>query len=101
MLLLFIIVIESLLFPVLIICVLFDWSVSLSKKKVGTVGCTLWLALSKQIKILFFFCDNNIILNNNIILSFLDLISKQARLEAAVSAFLSFIKSWHDVKVSK
>ena len=54
LLLLFIIVIESLLFPVLIICVLFDWSVSLSKKKVGTVGCTLWLALSKQIKILFF-----------------------------------------------
>ena len=33
LLLLFIIVIESLLFPVLIICVLFDWSVSLSKKK--------------------------------------------------------------------
>ena len=55
LLLLFIIVIESLLFPVLIICVLFDWSVSLSKRKVGTVGCTLWLALSKQIKILFFF----------------------------------------------
>ena len=54
LLLLFIIVIESLLFPVLIICVLFDWSVSLSKKKVGTVGCTLWLALSKQIKIPFF-----------------------------------------------
>ena len=56
MLLLFlsIIVIESLLFPVLIICVLFDWSVSLSKKKVGTVGCTLWLALSKQIKFFFF-----------------------------------------------
>ena len=54
-------VIESLLFPVLSICVLFDWSVSLSKKRVGTVGCTLWLALSKQIKILFF-CDNNIIL---------------------------------------
>ena len=88
------------LFPVLIISVMFDWSVSLSKKKGGTVGSTLWLALSKQIKI-FFFCDNNIILNNNIILSFLDLISKQARLEAAVSAFLSFIKSWHDVKVSK
>ena len=43
------------LFPVLIICMLFDWSVSLTKKKVGTVGCTLWLALSKQIKILFFF----------------------------------------------
>ena len=100
LLLLFIIVIESLLFPVLIICVLFDWSVSLSKKKVDTVGCTLWLALSKQIKILFF-CDNNIILNNNIILSFLDLISKQARLADAVSAFLSFIKSRHDVKVSK
>ena len=55
MLLLFIIVIESLLFPVLIISVMFDWSVSLSKKKVGTVGSTLWLALSKQIKILFFF----------------------------------------------
>ena len=54
LLLLFIIVIESLLFPVLIICVLFDWSVSLGKKKVGTVGCTLWLALSKQIKIPFF-----------------------------------------------
>ena len=56
MLLLFlsIIVIESLLFPVLIICVLFDWSVSLSEKKVGAVGCTLWLALSKQIKIFFF-----------------------------------------------
>ena len=99
MLLLFIIVLESLLFPVLIISVMFDWSVSLSKKKVGTVGSTLSLALSKQIKILFFF-DNNIILNNNIILSFLDLISKQARLEEAVSAFLSFIKSWHDVKVS-
>ena len=64
LLLLFIIVIESLLFPVLIICVLFDWSVSLSKRKVGTVGYTLWLALSKQIKNLFFFffCDNNIIL---------------------------------------
>ena len=46
---------ESLLFPVVIICVLFDWSVSLSKRKVGTVGCTLWLALSKQIKLLFFF----------------------------------------------
>ena len=29
----------------------------------GTVGCTLWLALSKQIKIIIiFFCDNNIIL---------------------------------------
>ena len=27
----------------------------------GTVGCTLWLALSKQIKF-FSFCDNNIIL---------------------------------------
>ena len=54
MLLLFTIVIESLLFPVLSICVLFDWSVSLSKKKVGTVGCTLWLALSKQIKFFFF-----------------------------------------------
>ena len=62
LLLLFSIVIESLLFPVLSICVLFDWSVSLSKKKkVGTVGCTLRLALSKQIKINFF-CDNNIIL---------------------------------------
>ena len=59
--LLFSIVIESLLFPVLSICVLFDWSVSLSKKKVGTVGCTLWPVLSKQIKIIFF-CDNNIIL---------------------------------------
>ena len=33
---------------------LFDWSVSFSKKKVGTVGCTLRLALSKQIKIIFF-----------------------------------------------
>ena len=56
LLLLFVIVIESLLFPVLIICVLFDWSVSLSqKKKVCTVGCTLWLALSRQIKILFKF----------------------------------------------
>ena len=33
---------------------LFDWSVSFSKKKVGTVGCTLRLALSKQIKIFFF-----------------------------------------------
>ena len=55
LLLLFIIVIESLLFPTLIICVLFDWSVSLSQTKVGTVGCTLWLALSKQIKVLFFF----------------------------------------------
>ena len=33
LLLLFSIVIESLLFPVLSICVLFDWSVSLSKKK--------------------------------------------------------------------
>ena len=54
LLLLFIIVIESLLFPILIICVLFDWSVSLSQTKVGTVGCTLWLALSKQMKILFF-----------------------------------------------
>ena len=54
MLLLFSIVIESLLFPVLSICVLFDWSVSLSKKMVGTVGCTLWPALSKQIKIIFF-----------------------------------------------
>ena len=32
---------------------LFDWSVSFSKKKVGTVGCTLRLALSKQIKIIF------------------------------------------------
>ena len=29
------------------------------------------------------------------------IISKQARLNAPVSAFLSFIKSWHDVKVSK
>ena len=55
LLLLFIIVIESLLFPILIICVLFDWSVSLSQTKVGRVGCTLWLALSKQMKILFFF----------------------------------------------
>ena len=55
LLLLFIIVIESLLFSVLIICVLFDWSVSLSKRKVGTVGCTLWLALSKQINFFFFF----------------------------------------------
>ena len=52
--LLFSIVIESFLFPVLSICVLFDWSVSLSKKMVGTVGCTLWPALSKQIKIIFF-----------------------------------------------
>ena len=59
LLLLFSIVIESLLFPVLSICVLFDYSVSLSKKKVGTIGCTLWLALSKQN---YFFCDNNIIL---------------------------------------
>ena len=33
---------------------LFDWSVSLSQKKVRTVGCTLWLALSKQIKIIIF-----------------------------------------------
>ena len=32
-----------------------------AEKKVGTVGCTLRLALSKQIKINFF-CDNNIIL---------------------------------------
>ena len=39
------------------------WLVSVTQpKKVGTVGCTLWLALSTQIKILFFFCDNNIIL---------------------------------------
>ena len=36
-----------------------------------------------------------------VILSFLDLISKQARLNAAVSAFLSFIKSWHDFKVAR
>ena len=55
LLLLLIIVIESWLFSVLIICVLFDWSVSLSKRKVGTVGCTLWLALSKQINFFFFF----------------------------------------------
>ena len=55
LLLLFIIVIESLeLFLVLIICVLFDWAVSFSKKKVDIVGCTLWVALSKQIKIVFF-----------------------------------------------
>ena len=47
-------VIESLLFPVLRSWLLFDWSVWLSKEKVGTVGCTLWLALSKRIKILFF-----------------------------------------------
>ena len=33
---------------------LFDWSVSLSKKKVGTVGCTLWVTLSKQINFFFF-----------------------------------------------
>ena len=33
--------------------------------------------------------------------SFLDLISKRERLNAAVSALLSFIKSWRDVKVSK
>ena len=38
-----------------------------------------------------------------VILSFLDLISKKARLKAPASAFLPFIKSWHDVnkKVSK
>ena len=54
LLLLFIMVIESLLFPVLRSWLLFDWSVWLSKEKVGTVGCTLWLALSKRIKILFF-----------------------------------------------
>ena len=47
LLLLFIIVIESLLFPVLIICVLFDWSVSL-----------------KTNQFFFFFCDNNIILTS-------------------------------------
>ena len=57
LLLLFIIVIESLLFPILIICVLFDWSVSRSQTKVGTVGRTLLLALSKQMKILFFLCQ--------------------------------------------
>ena len=45
--------------------------------------------------------DGTILSGNTVILSFLDLISKKARLNAAVSAFLSFIKSWHDVKVSK
>ena len=54
LLLLFIMVIESLLFPVLRSWLLFDWSVWLSKEKVGTVGCTLWLALSKRIKFFFF-----------------------------------------------
>ena len=54
LLLLFSMVIESLLFPVLSICVLFDWSVSLSQKKVGTVGCRLsgWHYQNKSI---FFF----------------------------------------------
>ena len=61
LLLLFSIVIESLLFPVLSICVLFDYSVSLSKKK----GWYNWLySLAGTIKTNqnYFFCDNNIIL---------------------------------------
>ena len=45
--------------------------------------------------------DGTILSGNTVILSFLYLMSKKARVNAAVSAFLSFIKSWHDVKVSK
>ena len=53
LLLLFSIVIESLLFPCpQYLCVV--WLVSITQqKKVGTVGCTHRLALSKQIKIIF------------------------------------------------
>ena len=62
MLLLFSIVIESLLFPVLSICVLFDWSVITQQEK----GWYSWLySLAGTIKTnqsSFFFCDNNIIL---------------------------------------
>ena len=43
------------------LCVVRLVSITQQKKTVDTVGCTLWLALSKQIQILLF-CDNNIIL---------------------------------------
>ena len=43
------------------LCVVRLVSITQQKKKVDTVGCTLWLALSKQIQIPLF-CDNNIIL---------------------------------------
>ena len=45
--------------------------------------------------------DRVTFMNKIFLYSYLDLISKQARLIAAVSAFLSHIKSWNDVKVPK
>ena len=80
------------LFPDLIICVLFDWSVSPSKKKVGTVGCTLWLALSKQIKILFKFYFEKllkVIKNSSCLIFFVT-----ATLFSPLPPLLSILKLW-------
>ena len=55
MLLLFIIVIESFLFPILIICVLFDWSVSLSQKRLVQLAVLSGWHYQHKSKFSFFF----------------------------------------------